>query len=227
MQDCYVGDMLVEQNSNKQQLLSKAIDRYLSHTLTNEVGVGVGYSANDYGQVLNIRDKKGSKTYHIDIVNLPQYLCSPEILTVVANKVFTKKTIDGKSSIVLKKEYEEHKFLTPSEDPYLDDGLCIPLSDELLRCCNKFMDKTIKYAILCDSPYESLEQQIENFILSGRAQRIVSYNGCTGPCVENTVSIILKENNKRIKYANILNGSFPKDKDPIVNKQRWTRVIID
>ena len=169
-----------------------------------------------------------ANSYYFDRVNLPSYLVSPELLTVIGNKIFVKKFINGKSAIMLKDEYEEHRFLAPSNDPHLDDRLCIPLTDELLCVCHKFMDKTVKYAPLGNTEHEILEQRIENFILTGRADRVIS-QGATGPCVEHTVDVILKENNKRIKSHNVLVGSFPKNSEPrIVDKQhRWIRVVID
>jgi hypothetical protein len=172
--------------------------------------------------------------FYFDKVNLPTWLLSPELMTVISNRVFTRDCTDGKYTMKLRPEYEMYRYLAPLGSPHLDPRACIPLSNELLACCLKFMDKTHKYAPLGNSQYESLEQQIENFIVSGRADRVVS-EGPTGPGPEDTAHIILKEANKSISTRRVLIGSFPLG-DSIPDKQsdnpgkprrRWIRVIVD
>ncbi len=213
-------------------------------------------SSSDYDLFLTKRgvgyyqpwDNQTTNHYYFDRVDLPSYLTSPEILTVIANKVFIRKS----NELVLKDEYQQRRYLAPNDDPLMEDGMCIPLTDELLSICTKYIEfqKGIignknrygpngvkeRYYPLGNSPYETLEQRIENAIISGRSDRVLG-QGATGPGVEHTVGIILKENNKSIKSCNVLIGSFSKlnsDKSngdgsyrKISKYERWVRVVCD
>lgn len=165
--------------------------------------------------------------FYFDRVNLPTYLLSPEIMTIIANRTLIK--IIGQNRYELKPEYVYHPFLAPMNNPHLDERICIPLTDELITCCKKYLDKSWKYAPLGNSEYESLEQQMENFMISGRADRVLNRHGPTGPCIEDTVHEILKENNKKIKSCNMMIGSFPSYRSPKVIKKehRWIRIVMD
>lgn len=77
--------------------------------------------------------------YYFDRVNIASFLVSPEILTVIGNKVFTKKFIDSKSVLVLKDEYQQRRFIASNDHPLMDDEICIPLTNKLLVICTKFI----------------------------------------------------------------------------------------
>lgn len=171
--------------------------------------------------------------FYFDKVNLPTWLLSPELMTVISNRVLMRELHNGNYVTKLRPEYASDRYLAPAGTPHLDPKMCIPLSDELLMCCIKFIDKKYKYAPLGNSECESIEQQMENFMISGRADRIVS-DGTTGPGPEHTANVILKENNKSISTRRVLIGSFPLQKSDTTSldmrpnsKRRWIRVIVD
>lgn len=166
--------------------------------------------------------------YQFDKVDLPTWLLTPEIMTVIANRVLIRQVEDGQYVTGIRPEYVANRYLAPIDDPHMDFKMCIPLSDELLRCCLKFLDKTCKYAPLGCSSYETMEQQIENYMVTGRADRIVS-TGPTGPGPEATAMIILRESRKSIVTRNVLVGSFPLDgvHKRVEARERWLRVVVD
>lgn len=177
-----------------------------------------------------------STQYYFDKVDLPTYLLSPEILDTITSRIFVRTIQDEESIMKLKPDYEQCRFLAPNSDPFLDTRCCIPLSDELIACCLKRVKAigysnpltTVKYAPVGNSRYETVEQQMQNFIVSGRCDRIVG-EGATGPGVEHTVSIILGENGKKIHTARVFMGSFP-DSFKVSNVQstgKWIRVVVD
>lgn len=145
--------------------------------------------------------------YYIDQVDLPTYLLSPEILDLIINKVFVR-TIDG---IKLKAKYDVFRYLAPNNCSYLSIDLCIPLTDTLLSCCLKRAtinsQSNMRYGPIGNSPTETCKQQIENFILSDRCDRIFAYPQINSP-IEETINKILEENGKKIKLIRIILGSF-------------------
>lgn len=172
--------------------------------------------------------------YYFVPTTLPQYLRSPEIVEVVTNTCFARKG----DSWELKNEYKDFPYLAPRSNPLLNQHSCVPLLPELVEFCLKRLEfrtkslqelKVCKLTMIGSSIFESLEQCIENFLVSGRADRVCSDCGPTGCGPDDTCSTILKEHGKNIKTARILNGSFGVGSNPqAVGKfGRWRRVIID
>lgn len=146
--------------------------------------------------------------YYLDRVDLPTYLLSPEILDVIINLVFVRKIQDNHPIMELKPKYKSFRYLAPNKLQYLDINLCIPLTDTLLSCCLKraqIASTNHRYGPIGNSQSETLEQQIENFILTDRCDRI--FKLAKSP-IETTVNTILQENGRKIKLTRVMLGSF-------------------
>ena len=183
----------------------------------------------------------GCKDYYFESVNLPSYLVSPELLEIIINRVFIKIPGSCQSEncsrveheFILRSEYESYPYLGPNNSMMYSSDLCIHLSPTLLYCCRKYIESKYHsryYCILGYTEVESLEQRMENFIVSGRADRVISRGSCmgpTGPCEQDTVYRILKENGKYVKTANVLQGSFDSFGGVKAVQDRWIRVVVD
>jgi len=171
-------------------------------------------------------------TYYFNTTNLPQYLRSPEIIEVVTKKC-CERSDETNSGWNLKQKYKKYPYLADkSSQMGFVEQLGLKLTDELMEVYYKFINEKQlghKYALIGPTDrFESQEQRIENFINSGRADRVCS-EGAIGPGTEHTVGILLKENKKSIKTAHVMNGSFSLNKasQKIPRNERWSRVIID
>lgn len=168
--------------------------------------------------------------FYFDQTNLPSYLRSPEILDVLAKKCVIRST-ETANGWDLKPEFQKERSVAPDSDPFMHPDLRIKLTDPLVNAIYKSLtekDLGHKYALIGPVGHETEAQRIENFIISGRADRIVG-EGPTGPGPEHTVSLILRENKSCVKTARIMRQSFPKNgKSKRVSKyDRWVRVVVD
>jgi hypothetical protein len=196
----------------------------------------------DYDLIMEIRQATNANplfpqninpgTYYFNITNLPQYLRSPEIIEVVTKKC-CERSNETKSGWDLKSKYKRYPYLVDKESSIgFVEQLVLKLTDELMEVYYKFINEKQlghKYALIGPTDrFESQEQRIENFINSGRADRVCS-EGAIGPGTEHTVSLILKDNKKSIRTAHVMNGSFPlnRSSQKIPINERWSRMIID
>lgn len=168
--------------------------------------------------------------FYFDKTELPSYLRSPEMIDVLSKKCFIRST-ETANGWDLKPEYHKDRTIAPDSDPHMHHDLRLKLTDPLINAIYKSLtekDLGHKYALIGPTGYETESQRIENFILSGRADRVVS-EGPTGPGEEHTASIILREFNKNIKTVRIMRQSFPLNgKYERVSKyDRWIRMVVD
>lgn len=169
--------------------------------------------------------------FYFDRTDLPIYLRSPEILDVLAKKCCIRST-ETTTGWDLKQEYKNERSVAPNNDPFMHSAQRIKLTDSLVNAIYKALtekEKGHKYALIGPTDYrETEEQRIENFLITGRSDRVVG-EGATGPSEEHTVSIILKEEKKNIKTVRVMKQSFPRDgKYERVSKyNRWVRVVVD
>lgn len=170
-------------------------------------------------------------TYYFNTTNLPEYLRSPEIIDVITKKCCIKSE-ETKSGWDLKPEYKQRPLLINDDNPFGSKSEHLELTEELMEIYYKVLNEKQlghKYALIGQTDrFESQEQRIENFINSGRADRIYS-EGANGLGVQHTVGLILKDNKKVIKTAHVMQQSFPLDKESkkIPRNKRWVRVIVD
>ena len=171
--------------------------------------------------------------YYFELVDLPQYLRSPELIEIIVNTCFNRER-------TLKAKYDEFPYLAPKSDQLLNKDDCVYLSGELINVCQRFLEikdmsvetnylkdceKRCYFGVIGSDELETLEQKVENFLLTGRADRVCKFELVNfGP--ELTCGKILKEYGKEIKTAVVLNGSFEKVGDPRVVKDRFRRVIV-
>ena len=171
--------------------------------------------------------------YYFELVDLPQYLRSPELIEIIVNTCFNRER-------TLKAKYVEFPYLAPKSEPLLNKDDCVYLSGELINLCQRFLEiknmsvetnylkdseKRYYFGVIGEDDLETLEQRVENFLLTGRVDRVCKFEGAkSGP--EFTCGRILKEHGKEIKTVVVLNGSFEKVGDPRVVKDRFRRVIV-
>ncbi len=212
-----------------------------SETKKYEILISV---SGDLSIILNEKVSYGSEEMIIKTqsnfhrVDLPSYLVSNEILTIIGNKVFTRGFMeDGKCLFIVRDEYVNRQYLAPNKEPFMINDKCIQLTDALLSVCAKFLGfqkeslRLGRHYFLGNSIHETLEQQIENAIISERPHRILTLKPVG---IERTVNTILEEYDKSIKSCVILSGSFTKsiDDKSLSDKSnsdnaKWIRVVCD
>lgn len=168
--------------------------------------------------------------YLFDIIDLPLELRIPELIEYICCRCFILR----EGEFVLKRKYDEKRYIAPKSQPFLNKSLCVPLTDDLIKICKKTLilkenigSNYYYYGILGLDSTESLKQRIDNLMGSGRCDReLPNVEGCTGPCVADTVyKILQQEYNPQIK--NDLCKKKFKTKTIYCGKGQWKRIIVN
>lgn len=165
--------------------------------------------------------------FYFDSTELPIYLRSPEIIGIIISECCIKTSLNDNYGFDLKESYKAHPVFHTNDKM---NGL--ELTEYMMKTYYKYhYEKSIgkKYALIGKTDeYETAEQRIENFIHTGRADRIVSPHGPTGPGTEHTVDLLLKEYKKPIKTTKVLVPSFKTNKfERVAKGHKWIRVVSD
>lgn len=153
---------------------------------------------------------RGIATYVLDIVDEPGYLVTPEFIEFIAKKCMHK---DG----VLRAKYRETMQLTPKGCHSLCD--VIHITNNMMTLAARYIRSSPNYknyGVLTVDGRETLNARLDNFIHTGRCDRVLSEHGLHGPCDEDAVNKILASYGMRPKVGRVHIG-----------QGKWQRVILD